>query len=106
MFKQIVKFLILFCLSVVLLNITAIQLNLKWFKNDPDYEDEIDEKVYIQVINPHKFKYLMNPETSVCGPDRGKGILLIAFVCVSPGKFTERERVRRTWSNRTLFGKN
>jgi hypothetical protein len=50
-------------------------------------------------VSPHHFPYLINPEDSICGPNKGADLLLIAFVPISVSNFAGRNSIRQTWSN-------
>ncbi|XP_041347349.1 beta-1,3-galactosyltransferase 1-like [Gigantopelta aegis] len=51
------------------------------------------------VVNPHPFRYLMNPET-LCS---GKDVFIITFVLSAPKNLIRRQGIRRTWGNRNRF---
>ena len=49
-------------------------------------------------VNPQKFSYIINPAESLCGANKGQGLLLIAFVPISVGGFGARVLIRQTWA--------
>ncbi|CAF1022692.1 unnamed protein product [Brachionus calyciflorus] len=53
-----------------------------------------------QIINPHNYKYIVKPSNKICGSGN---LSLIAFVTTSIKKFQERQLIRQTWANQTLF---
>lgn len=55
-----------------------------------------------QAINPHNFKYLMNPGVSICQED-GENVLLLALVPVAAQNMERRLAVRTSWANKSLF---
>ncbi len=63
--------------------------------------DGID--LFNHIINPHPFKYTINPGRSVCGQDKGKNVFLLIVVNSDPAKFDFRSSQRDTWAKRSLF---
>ena len=53
------------------------------------------------IINPHNYKYLINPTFEVC--DDSSEILLIVGVLSAPNNSANRYAIRSTWSNKTQF---
>ena len=49
------------------------------------------------------YSYIINPKTSICGPDYGKKILLIALSPSKPENYEERMTIRNTWSNKFIY---
>ena len=47
------------------------------------------------IVNPHPFRYLLNPETFCLGKD----VFIIAYVLSSPQHFIHRQVIRNTWGN-------
>ncbi|CAF0884433.1 unnamed protein product [Brachionus calyciflorus] len=54
-----------------------------------------------RIINPHVYNYTLN--SLVCGENKGKNLLLISLVCISPQNFDQRQLIRETWANISLF---
>jgi hypothetical protein len=77
-------------------------------ENDPNRPIDPFRPEYIseeQGINAHDFKYLINPGLKVCGEDKGKHLLLIAFVPIAVGNFAGRLFIRETWA-KSMFTEN
>jgi len=53
-----------------------------------------------ETINPHDYFYIINPGESIC---KNKNITLLAFVLIKRDNFIQRDIIRTTWSNKTLF---
>ncbi|XP_041347575.1 beta-1,3-galactosyltransferase 1-like [Gigantopelta aegis] len=51
------------------------------------------------VVNPHPFRYLLNPET-FCNK---KDIYIITYVHSAPSNFEKRDAIRQTWGKRKYY---
>lgn len=54
------------------------------------------------VINPHNFNFILNP-ANICGKNKGQNLTLICLITVAADKFIERQNIRDTWYNKTMF---
>ena len=59
--------------------------------------------LYRKIINPHPFKYLINPGQNICGKNHGKDVFLLIVVNTEPTRLINRNIIRETWAKRTLF---
>jgi hypothetical protein len=59
--------------------------------------------LYRKIVNPHPFKYLINPGQNICGQDHGKQVFLLIVVNTEPSRLQNRNTIRETWAKRTLF---
>lgn len=99
-FKKKTRFLLFLLLVFYSFLNTIKNINiLNKFQSNEDREIDLFQKL----INPHDFKLILNPAESVCGQNKGENLLLLAFIPISADKFKERQQIRKTWSNRTLF---
>lgn len=55
------------------------------------------------ILNPHEFKYILNPGRKICGESLGKEVFLLVVVNTDPTKFARRFSLRETWSRRSMF---
>lgn len=65
-----------------------------------------DFNVSKTIVNPHDFKYILNPGKDICGKDNGKSVLLLIYVHTSPENFNQRQTIRETWGKRSMFPNN
>ena len=66
---------------------------------------KINEKLfkpYKKLVNIHNYSYILNPEYKICGENNGSDVLLMTFVPISVGRFSNRNLIRRTWANTEL----
>lgn len=56
------------------------------------------------VVNPHKFKYILNPEHTLCNSS-GNNVSLLVYVHSAPNHFKHRQALRDTWLRRSMFSK-
>ncbi|RMZ97056.1 hypothetical protein BpHYR1_042981 [Brachionus plicatilis] len=49
------------------------------------------------IINPHTFKFTINPARTVCGVNQGANVILVSLVEVSPTAVKERRQIREAW---------
>ena len=78
---------------------------LQNFFNNTNYSNESDPVYEIErnQINSHNFNYLINNEHQICETRPNQEVLLLAFVLVSPKRFENRQAIRLTWANKSLF---
>ena len=56
-----------------------------------------------QKINEFNYEYILKPNESFCQTQNKNGLLLIAFVPISPQNFNQRHVIRSTWANHQLI---
>lgn len=100
MLKKAAKFIVLGCFIVIIFNMALIQLEIKSIDKNSN-RIGIDRSD-LPIVNLLNFSYLMNPGFDICGNSSDTQLLLIAFVCISPGKFQERLRIRHSWANKNV----
>lgn len=81
-------------------NITQIAKKSDEFEETDQLWNTDDEK---NVINPHDFKYMINPGRRICGHDNGKNITLMAMIPISAESFSHRFIIRTTWASRSNY---
>ena len=90
-------------LIIIKLNIKICSPNCTEI-NDPTAIKIIDGiYLYNYTINPHPFKYTINPGINFCGKNKGKDVYLLIVVNTNPNNFKYRETIRETWAKRSLF---
>ncbi|XP_041347338.1 beta-1,3-galactosyltransferase 1-like [Gigantopelta aegis] len=60
---------------------------------------QTDLSVEGPIVNPHPFRYLLNPET-FCNK---KDIFIITYVHSAPDHFEKRDAIRQTWGSRKYY---
>jgi hypothetical protein len=85
-------------LIIILILIFLVYICLNDFYDSNNYFDGIIIKN--ETINPHNYIYIINPKESIC---KNKNLTLLAFVLTRRDNFIQRETIRTTWSNKTLF---
>lgn len=61
---------------------------------------ELKEKI----VNPHNFKYLINPKDQICqGFNESNKLFLLVYVHCSSVNIKHRETIRETWARRSIF---
>lgn len=63
---------------------------------------EEEEFLSSSIVNPHDYKYLINPGESVC-KNKGDEVFLLIYVHSSPKNLKNRMAIRETWSNHVSF---
>lgn len=56
-----------------------------------------------KVINPHNFKYILNPEHELCNTTGNEDVFLFIYVHSAPSHFKKRQALRDTWLRRSMF---
>ena len=92
-------------ISSLLTPVTSDSKLSLWFSNLSNVKNNKSEiKIPIETkstINPHAYKYKINPRFDICR--NSTEILLIVCVLSSASNFANRNAIRSTWSNKTLF---
>ncbi len=83
---------------MILILIFLVYICLNDFYDSNNYFDGIIIKN--ETINPHNYIYIINPKESIC---KNKNLTLLAFVLTRRDNFIQRETIRTTWANKTLF---
>ena len=70
-----------------------------------DKEDSDDEKInkvsiYRHIVNPHDFKYLLNPGKEFCSIQNK--LFLLVYVHTAPENLKRRIAIRETWANPSI----
>lgn len=66
------------------------------------YDKFCNQNNYLNKTNPHNYKYILNPEYSIC---KDGEILAIAFISIKTDSFEKRKQIRSTWANVSKFPK-
>jgi hypothetical protein len=86
--------LLLFLVSFMLRFLISCEDNLQ------DRTFEIKE----EIVNPHNFKYVLNPKKQICSEfNEVNKLFLLVYVHSSSENFKHRETIRETWARRTIF---
>lgn len=59
--------------------------------------------VQTKIINPHNFKYILNPGFQICGENNTDPVFLLIYVHTKPSLFARRTSIRETWARRSMF---
>jgi hypothetical protein len=61
----------------------------------------------LEIKNPHNYKYILNPGSEICESNderfENAGISLLSLVTSATYHFENRQAIRETWANKTLF---
>ncbi|RNA03629.1 beta-1-3-galactosyltransferase 1-like [Brachionus plicatilis] len=90
----------IYVISLIFVSSIGFYLNFKWTKQFHPKSKLINSS---KIINPHNFSFILNPANSLCQNQKGTDILLICLVEVTPCGFFERQQIRETWANKSLF---
>jgi hypothetical protein len=85
-------------LIIILILILLIYICLSDFYNSNNLFNGII--INNETINPHNYIYIINPKESIC---KNKNLTLLTFVLTRRDNFIQRETIRTTWANKTLF---
>jgi hypothetical protein len=61
----------------------------------------IDDKK--EIVNNFNYNYIIKPNDTFCDTKNSDGLLLVAFVPISPKNFNHRKVIRSTWANHQLL---
>ena len=56
-----------------------------------------------EIVNPHDFKYILNPGHRICGLGQKPKVFLLIYVHTSPDNYKRRLSIRETWAKRSMF---
>ena len=94
-----------FCLSYFIFNNYNIGLIIKYnyidlFEEESEFTS-LNKKYKLECknCNPMNYKYVINPEFSICEADKHKTIDLLAIVIISSKHFERRNLIRSSWGN-------
>ena len=93
-------------LAFVLMLVISLSVLMNVKKNADSVLDETIQVFFKlsntnPIINPHEFKYILNPGKTVC--ENSGRIDLLMLVTSAAYNFDHRRIIRNTWANHTLF---
>ena len=56
-----------------------------------------------EIVNPHDFKYILNPGHQICSVDNSGNVYLLIYVHTAPDNYKRRLSIRETWAKRSMF---
>ena len=56
-----------------------------------------------EIVNPHDFKYILNPGHQICSDDNSSKVYLLIYVHTAPDNYKRRLSIRETWAKRSMF---